>query len=145
MREAIVVGICAYPTRGLWRNVDHSTNNDRGDHGTPEHQPPSDIVLNSAKRDGHNIAKCDAKCGPYLPLHDQGATNRGGGAFCSIDGGSCGFRADPKTKKETSNEELGPRIGKSFPYRGEAGDDARPKDAPTTTNKSVYRISEPAR
>ena len=145
MRVVIVVVICTHPTRGLRGGVDHSTNDDRGDHGAPEHQPPSEIVLDSAKRDRHDIAECDAECGPYLPLHDQGATNRGRGAFCSIDRGGCGFRTDPKTKNETSKEELGPRIGKSFPYRGKTSNDARPKDASTTTNNSVDWVSEPAR
>jgi len=34
-------------------------------------------------------------------------------------------------------------VGEGFPYRGDSGNDARPKDSSTTANQSVDRFGEP--
>ena len=106
----------AYPTRGLRSEVDHCTNYDGGDGGASEHQSPSDVVFDAAKSNGNNITQRDAKRSPHLPLHDQGAANRSGGTLRRVDWGCGGFRTDTETKEETSDEELGPRVGERFPY-----------------------------
>ena len=145
IRGAITIRMYAHPTRGLRGDIDHSTNDDGSDYGTPQHQPPRDIVPDSAKYDRDDITEGNSKRSPHLPLHDKGTANRGGGAFCSIYRGSCGFGTDPETKKETGDKKLGPGIGKSFPYRGEASDDARPKYTPTTANDPIDWVCKPAR
>ena len=145
MREAGATDICTYPTRGLRGKIDHGTNDDRSNDGTPQHQSPSNIVIDSAKRDGDNITEGDTKCGPHLPLHDKGTANRCRGALSSINWRGCGFRADSEAKYEAGNEKLGPGIGEGFPYRSKTGDDTRPKDTPTTTNQPVNWARKPTR
>ena len=134
MSERVAICLGTYPTRGLWGEVYHSTNDDGSNDGTAQHQPPSKVVFNSTKRDGDDITKGNTKRSPHLPLHDQGTTNRGRGAFRGVDRGSGRFGTDSKTEDETGNEKLRPGIGKSFPYRGEACDNARPKYTSATAN-----------
>ena len=123
-----------YPTRGLGGEVDHRTDDYWSNNGAPQHQPPREVVLDSAKRDRDNITECDTKRSPHLPLHDQSTADRGRGAFRSVDGSGSGFWADSKTEDKTGDEELWPGISKRFPYRGKTSDDARPKDTPAATN-----------
>jgi hypothetical protein len=70
MNERVIICARAYPTRRLWGGVDHRTNDDWSNNSAPQHQPPSEVVLDSTKRDGDNITERYAKCSPHLPLHD---------------------------------------------------------------------------
>jgi hypothetical protein len=145
MRRTVAISKWTYPTGRLRGKVDHRANDDRSNDSTSKHQPPSDVLFDTTKRNRDNITKRNTKRSPHLPLHNQGATNRSRGAFRGVDRGSCRFRADSKTKEEAGDEKLGPGVGESFPYRGKSGNDAGQEDTPTTANQSVDGVREPTR
>ena len=118
------------------------------DRSGSKHDAPVDAgngrVRQASEGNRRDETQHDAKRSPHLPHHDEGTSDIGWRALCTVHGGGARLGTDGEAEQKPGEKQIPPGVGGHHPERGNKGDQTGDKDGAAAAEPVVQGGAGPA-